>query len=266
MKKITIFALFLLIGASVSYAQKQKEPGDVDSKRTKAATKQKEDKQRGSQVDFASQVQAELIGTIDAKKAKPGDEVVFRTTKAVKENGTVVIEKGSRLYGKLTEVTKRSKNSAESKVAFVLNRLENKELSVPITATVLSVTDLRAASSLGDTATADVMGSSRTSTRASSSGSSGGGGLLGGVTGTVNNTVGAVAGTATNATGSVLNTAGQTVGTGTQTVVGTVKGVQLSSSASGSSSSSAVLTAKDKDVRLEKGLMFDLMVQKSPNN
>src|SRR5947208_1031291 len=54
-----------------------------------------------------SNVQAQLQSTLDVKNAKVGDEVILKTTHAIKQNGQVVVAKGSQLIGHVTEVQQR---------------------------------------------------------------------------------------------------------------------------------------------------------------
>ena len=51
---------------------------------------------------------AALSQPVDAKKNKPGDPVTAKTTQATKSEGQVVIPKGSRLVGHVTECKQRS--------------------------------------------------------------------------------------------------------------------------------------------------------------
>lgn len=215
-------------------------------------------------------VQATLQSTIDAKNAKVGDKVVLKTTKAVKQNGETVIAKGSSLIGRITEVSRRSKDNATSKVGMVIDRVEGKNLTAPINASIVSITDLRSTANVGDTLMTDTSGSSRTTT--TSGGSSGGGllggggGLLGGVGSTVGSTVGTVVNTSAQTVGGVTNTAGQTLGTATGTLGRTINGLQISNSASGSANGSTTLSSGDRNVRLEKGVTFNLSIDSQLNN
>jgi hypothetical protein len=219
-------------------------------------------------------VDAQLQNSIDVKKAKVGDEVVLKTTKAIKQNGETIIPKGSNLIGRITEVQQRSKDNGMSKIGMVFDRIEGKNLAAPITASIISITNVQAASSVGDTLGSSVSGSSQTSGSASTSGGgSSGGGLLGGVgntvgstVGGVTNTVGGVTNTTTQTVGSVTNTAGQTLGSTTGTVGRTLNGIQISNSVSGSANSSTTLSTPNKNLRLDKGATFQLQLSNQPEN
>ena len=208
-------------------------------------------------------VQATLQSTIDAKNAKVGDTVLLKTTKAVKQNGETVIAKGSSLIGRITEVSRRSKDNATSKIGMIIDRVEGKNLTAPINASIVSITDLRSTANVGDTLMTDTSGSSRTTT---TSGGSSGGGLLGGVGSTVGSTVGTVVNTSAQTVGGVTNTAGQTLGTATGTLGRTINGLQISNSASGSAKGSTTLSSGDRNVRLDKGVTFNLLIDSQLNN
>jgi hypothetical protein len=53
-------------------------------------------------------VYAELAKSVDSKKAKVGDEVQARATQAALSQGRVVIPKGAKIIGHITQVTQRS--------------------------------------------------------------------------------------------------------------------------------------------------------------
>lgn len=219
----------------------------------------------GSVLAAGTSLEAQLQSMVDVKKSRVGDQVILKTTKAIKQNGETVVPKGSRLIGRVTEVKQKTKDNALSKIGIVFDRLQGKELDMPINASIVSITAAQVSAAAGDLFAGDVSGSSSTSGRASSGGSSGGG-LLGGV----GSTVGGVVSTATSTVGSVAGTAtstvGNTVGTTTGTVGRTVNGLQISQSASGSASSSSTISAQGKDVKLEKGATFQLKVDGSVNN
>ena len=211
-------------------------------------------------------VDAQLQKSIDVKKAQVGDEVILKTTRAIKQNGETIIPKGTSLVGRVTEVQQRSKDNAMSKLGMVFDRIEGKNLAAPITASIISITSARAATSVGDTLGSSVSGSSQSSGSASTSG---GGGLLGGVGGTVGgvtNTVGGLANTATQTVGGVANTAGSTLGSTTGTVGQTLNGIQISNSVSGSAGASTVLSTPNKSLKLEKGVTFQMQLSSQPAN
>lgn len=218
-------------------------------------------------------VNAELVNSIDVRKSQVGDEVVLRTTKAIKAGGETVVGKGSTLVGRITEIQKRTKDNAQSRVSMLFEEIRGKDLSAPISVSIISMTTARTAASVNDTfADTGLMTSSNTS--AGSSGSSGGGGgLLGGVGNTVGGLVNTTTSTAGNVVGSATQTVGNTVGGVTQTAgntVGTVgrtvNGIQISQAMGGSASGSTTLSSGTKDVRVEKGATFNVQFNSSVHN
>ena len=262
MKKV-FSALGLAVVLNVAgVAQKQQNSTGPapDTSRSKAA----KSKRSNADASFSnvSNLQAELQNTLDVRKASVGDEVMLKTTQSIKQDGQVVIPKGSELIGRVTEVQQRAKNGAASKLGLVFDRLKNGGTITPITASVVSIINANPAASAGGMLDSDLSGSGSSTTRSSSGSSGGGGGLLGGVT----NTVGGVVNSTAQTVGAVTDTAGQAVGNTTSTVGRTVNGLQISTSASGSAQSSTTLSSLGNNIRLEKGVMFNLNVQKSGGN
>jgi hypothetical protein len=209
-------------------------------------------------------IEGQLQNTLDVQKAKPGDRVVLKTTKAITEDGKAVVPKGAKLIGRVTEVEKKSKTNDGSRLSLLFERLESGDLTSSINATIVSVTNVAASGNVSDSANADLFGSSNASARSSSSA---GGGLLGG-TGTA---AGGLVGGVTNAVGSTVNSGIQTVsgvagsaGTAVNSSAGsairTVNGIQISNNASGSAQSGTTLAAPGRDLKLEKGASIQLQV------
>jgi len=273
MRKIIFTSVLLLTASMLCFAQKAKtDPNDEQTPRQSA---NKQDSKKGSkksasvngngQLTGTASIQAELQKTLNVNTAQVGDTVILKTTQAVKQNGQVIVEKGSTLIGRVTEVQKRASGNATSKLGLVFDQLQNGDLATPITASVISIANVQSAASLGDSMMSDVSTSSRTSGSASGGGLLGGGsggGLLGGV----GNTVGGVVNTATSTTGGLVNAATQTTGAATGTVGNTLGGLQIANSASGSANGSTTISSGDKNVRLEKGVTFNLLLTSLAGN
>ncbi len=206
-----------------------------------------------------TQVDAQLQSTLDVNKARVGDEVIFRTRESIKGASGVVVPKGTTLIGRITEVKKRTKENSQSRIGMIFDRLQGKNLSAPFSASIVSITNVAARATAGDSLMSDVSGSSQTSgsvSQRSTSSGGGGGGLLGGV----GNTVGGLVNTTTQTAGGLTNTVSQTGGMVTDTVGRTVSGIQISSSTSASANSSTTLSSSDKNLRIDKGATFNLLV------
>src|SRR5688500_1139467 len=261
-----------------AFGQMQKAQPDQDSykPRHEAATPAKTEKSKksgknrsasdpagaGSILEAGTNLEAQLQSVIDVRKSQVGDEVVLKTTKNIKQDGEVVVPKGTQLIGRITEVKQKTKDDAASKVSMVIDQIKGKELNMPVDLSIVSLVSAGAAASAGDLFSSDLSGSAgssasgRTSGGAGLLGGSGGGGLLS----TAGSTVGSAVNTATQTVGSPVGTAtggaGQTVGT----VGRTVNGLQITNSLSGSAASSSTLSAQGKNVRVEKGTTFNLRV------
>jgi hypothetical protein len=271
---LTGFVLALSIS---TLGQKQKTGADNPSekKRGSQSSSKNDSKNDGGEsiLTAGTNLEAQLQSMIDVRKSNVGDEVILKTTKSIKQNGEVIVPKGTNLIGRITEVKRKTKDDATSRVGMIFDRIQGKNLDVPLNASIVSIATAQASTAAGDLFASDISGSSSTSGSASAGRSSSGGGLLGGagsalggVANTTTSTVGRVAGTAVNTvgqtTGAVVNTAGSTAGG----LGNTVKGLHISQSASGSAQSTSMISAQGKDVRIEKGASFQLRLDSSVKN
>jgi hypothetical protein len=272
MKKIYILIGTLILLSTFVIGQNAKtQPDDIPPTKDKSSKSSKgENNSAGSLILAGTGLEAQLQSSVDVRKNKVGDEVVLKTTKSIKQGGEVVVPKGTNLVGRITEIQQKTKETSGSKIGMIFDRLEGKNLDVPINASIISVVTAQGNAAAGDLFSTDVSGSSSTSGRASSGNGSSSGGLLGGVgstagglLNTTTQTVGSVAGTATNTVGSVAGTATNTVGSTTGTLGRTVNGLQISQSVSGSASSSSTISSQNKNIKLDKGATFQLMVNGS---
>lgn len=178
-----------------------------------------------------SELNAELTRRIDAGRAEPGDEVRARVTEDVESGGRVVLEKGTRLYGRVVEAQAYDAAAAEaggnaaaearSQLAIVFEKaVVGRGQEIPMHATIQAL-----AAAEGEMQSAGELAGS--GARASQSGrafgsASGGGGLVGGAGGVVGGGVGAVgslgggvggrAGSASGVAGGAVAGAGSRVG------------------------------------------------------
>ncbi|MEO7970626.1 MAG: hypothetical protein ABI698_04950 [bacterium] len=218
-------------------------------------------------LDSGTRLVGELQSTIDARKAKVGDQVVLKTTQAIKAQGRTVVSKGSRLVGHVTEVSQRGKSSAESRIGLLFDRLEGGSLNMPIAATITSVVNGSARARANDEDLFAGDAGSTTSARASSgssrSSSSGNGNLLGGVVNSTTSTVGNVVGGTTAAVGSTVDSTANVVGNTATGVGRSLGGIQISQSSNTSVAGSSVLSLQGGNLHLEKGTTFNLMLTQS---
>jgi len=262
MKTISALSLSLVCAIAV-YAQNAgtRSTGHVDNQ-TSAATSH-----AGKSINLTSgtRLSGELQNSIDARRAKVGDQVVLKTTQAIKSGGHIVVNKGARLVGHVTEVAQKSKGNGESRIGILFDRLKRGSLEVPISATISSITIARAGSRANEAdlfgSGASASGSASSSTSASSSGGSGS--LLGGVVNSTTSTVGNVVGGTTSAAGSTVDSTAGVVGNTATGPVNSVGRIRISESSNASVEGSSVLSLQGANVRLEKGTNFNLVLDQS---
>lgn len=202
---------------------------------------------------------AQLQSTLDVRKARVGDEVVLKTTEAIKANGRTVVNKGAHLIGHVTEVSQKTRANGESSIRLVFDRLESGSLDAPINATITSITQVATRAKVNDDGiSSDTRARSNTSARTSSNQKSNGG-LLGGVGGTVSNVLGSTTQTAGEVVGGTTGAVGDTVGGVTQGV----GGIRISQSTDASIEGGSTLSLTGDNLRLEKGTAFNLRLNQA---
>src|SRR5467141_3239697 len=88
-------------------------------------------------ISGGTKIDATLANSLDAKKNKPGDAVEARATQDVKQDGKVVLKKGTHLVGHVTQAQARAKDQTQSQLGVVFDHavLSNGQ-EVPFHATV----------------------------------------------------------------------------------------------------------------------------------
>jgi hypothetical protein len=266
--KRTILALSLSVACSlIANAQTTESTASGDASVQTSATTNQVDK--SINLDSGTRLTGQLQNTVDVRHAKVGDEVMLKTTQAIKSGGRTVVSKGSRLVGHVTEVAQKSKDNSESRIGILFDRLERGSLQTPIAATITSITSGSANvhASNDDLFASDTMaGGSASSTSSSRSSSSGNGGLLGGVGGVVNSTtstVGSTVGSTTAAVGSTVNSTTSAVGNSASSAGRSLGGIQISQSSTTAVEGSSVVSLQGGNLRLEKGTNFNLVLTQS---
>ncbi len=269
MKRLLLIVLTVIVSTSFALAQQAKSSGSASAANDTSVSKQ------GRQVSLASNtaLAAQLQNSLDARKAKVGDQVVLKTTQAVKQDGEVVVPKGAKLIGRVTEVQQHTKSNGEARIGVVFDRLQKGALDMPITATIASISQARSQTRAMDSSLeSETMSSSsaRTTTRSSGGGQGGGGGLLGGVGNTVGgvvntttSTVGNVAGTTTSAVGSTVGTTTNATTSTAGNLTGSLRGLQINQTSNASAEGGSTLSLNTGNLRLESGTTFNLLVSNS---
>jgi len=196
-------------------------------------------------ISNGTKIDASLATSLDAKRSKVGDEVEARTEEDIKQDGKVVMKKGTRLVGHVTQAQAKANGQAQSQIGIMFDHavLKNGQ-QMPFNASIQAVASAQsaAASSLAaDDAMASGggMGAMQTTSRS-------GGGLAGGVASTANATAGAATGTVMNTASSVPSAAG-----------GSLNTVAHSSGAVGGLTSSGRLASNSSGVFGLEGLSID---------
>ncbi len=259
--------------ASSSTSVQADKSGAAASSNTSTATSAKAG-QSSAALSGGTTVNATFSQPVDARKNKPGDQVAAKTTEATKSEGKVVIPRGSKLIGHLTECKPRSKEEKESALGIVFDRAilkSGQEIPLNVTVRALAAAQTAAATSFGGddlAAGGGAVGSARAS----------GGGALGGVRSTAGAAAGAVTNTAASAGGAAggavnstvnaagaargavggLNAAGQLT-SNSQGVFG-LEGLNLNTAAANSTQGS-LITSTGKNVHLDSGTQLLLVAQ-----
>jgi hypothetical protein len=87
-----------------------------------------------------SVIPVQLTKTIDAKKAKPGDEIVAKVTMDLKTtSGEVMIPKDTKVMGHVTEAQARNKEQKGSQVGIAFDRAVLKDGEMPLPMSIQAV-------------------------------------------------------------------------------------------------------------------------------
>jgi hypothetical protein len=211
------------------------------------------------EVAQGTRITGELQNSIDVRKVQVGDQVVLKTSQAIKSGGQTVVNKGARLFGHVTEATQKTKDNNESRLGLLFDRIENGPLEVPITASITSIgnahTNGRDNSDLADS---DVGSSSSRTTS-----SQGGGGIIGGVTRSVTSTTASVVDTTTSAVGTAVRGTTNAVGGLTGATTQSLGKIQITESTDASVATGSILTLRGENLRLVKGTTLNLVVSQS---
>ncbi len=223
-------------------------------------------------------VTGQLESKLDSKTAKAGDQVVLKTNQKIKTADGMIIPKGSRLIGHVTEVQEHSKQQAESHMGLEFDRVELRGgQSMAIHSIIESVQPspaAAAAASMADESAFDApMGGGAVAGGGGAGSRLGGGGLVAGAVGgagmatshvgselgsTTDSAMRTTSGLGANAAGNLghgVNTAANGAGFVGAHATG-IQGVMLNGDAAGSAS--GMLTAANRNIHLDSGTQMVL--------
>ncbi len=219
-----------------------------------------------STLSVGTTVSAVLAKPIDSRRCMPGDEVVATASEDVKSDGKVVVKKGSKLIGHVTEVKAKGEGQANSSLGIMFDHAVQKNgQNVQMNSVVQAIAAARTAPAPLDSD----MGAMGSSSVASNAGG-GRSGLLGGVGSTAGAATGVVANVSGGTTGALNSTVGSTAHAGnglsgalnsTSSGVVGVKDLSLATTASNATEGS-VITSTGKSVHLDSGTQMMLRVVK----
>ena len=214
---------------------------------------------------------ATLEKPVDTRKCKPGDQVIARNTENVKSNGKVIVPKGSKIMGHVTQVQTASKGQSSSQVGIAFDHAILKGgQEVPMTASIQALAASQQAASaamVGDGMDDGALAGG--GAVASGRGAAGGaGGLVGGTARAVGATGGSLVNTAASVGGGAggtlrgagagLNASGQLMSS-SHGVVG-LKGLSLDS-ATAAAAQGSVVTSRTGNVHLDSGTQMILRME-----
>lgn len=255
MSRYTLTIALVILSACAALAQDSR----TGAKATAASSTAASANGKAINLESGTRLAAQLQNTLDVRKAKVGDQVVLKTTEAIKSQGRTVVGKGARLIGHVTNVSQKGSAKGESSLSLVFDKLENGSLDVPINATITSVTRAVTHANVGNDDLSSDTGVQSRSTARSSSRQSSSGGVLGGVTGTVGGVLNSTTQTAGDVVGGTTNAVGSTV----NGVTRNVGGIRISESTDASVEGGSTLSLTGDNLRLEKGTSFNLRLNQA---
>jgi hypothetical protein len=221
-------------------------------------------------ISDGTKIDATLTHSLDVKKNKPGDRVEAVAAHDVKQDGKVVVKKGTRLVGHVTETQARTKDQAQSQLGIVFDHATTASgQDIPLSATIQAL-----AAAQSSVNAADDVAPSGSGMGAMSGAARGGGGLVAGVTSTAGAGASSVMSTAgsaapANAAGTLASATRSTGAVGGLTSTGQLasnsngvfglEGLSINSAAS-SATQGSMIVSPTKNVHLDSGTQMLLSV------
>lgn len=204
-----------LTGAQTQSKQAAKQPAPAarSSAPRSSAAGNRSASQNSSMVQSGTNISAELLTSLDVRHAKPGQKVVAKVTRDVKQDGHTVIRKGSRLVGHVVAAQAGANANAASRMEVSFDQLLQGRSTTALNTVVTSIVSVPRAPEpepmpmpMEAPEPAPMSGPAPAGGRVA-----GGGGLAGGAVGSVGSTVGSV-GSVGSSVGSTVGAAGQVAG------------------------------------------------------
>ncbi len=241
---------------------------------------------KSASADGGATTNAILSGSLDAQKSKPGDPVTAKTAEPTTTPDHVVLPRGTKLLGHVTEAQAAGSGEGQSTLGIVFDRAVLKDgREVPLQTTVRALAAAESAANVAGDSPAGLGADRR------GMGSNPGGGVVGGLGSQTSGAVGGAVGGLGSQTGGAVGGAGRITGNAAGSVASTMggssraleggagavgglnargmlssesqgvfgmRGMNLTQHASGSGS---VVTSAGRSVHLESGTRMLLAVQ-----
>jgi hypothetical protein len=214
-----------------------------------------------------SAIHATLAKPVDARHSKPGDQVMAKTTENVNSDGQVVLPKGSKIVGHVTEAKTYSRGASNSELGMAFDYAVLKDgREVPLAASIQAIASPEASSPAdqGDNGPGDNGTMAAGSAGAKTPGGNAAGGVLAGSSRAVGTTSGTLLNTsspvgpvrsgtlegASSASGGLSSSSHGAIG---------LKGISLDSAAN-SATRGSVISCTSQNVHLDAGTQMILKV------
>jgi hypothetical protein len=126
-----------ILRSQAGSSDKRSEDSARNAAKNATGIKEPDARPAPAKLDSGTLVVAELSKSLNARKLQQGDRVTAKVIQAVVVNGKVVIPRGSKLIGNVTEIKARSKEDPESRMGIVFAKATLKNgAEVPLDAIV----------------------------------------------------------------------------------------------------------------------------------
>lgn len=227
-----------------------------------ATAAQASSEHRSLEIASGTKISAELLTTLDARRARPGQRVIARVTEDVRQDGRTVIRRGSRLIGHVVRAEASSDASAGSTLEVAFDRVVTGKTTADLNAVMTSIISAPRQPQAESFPEPEPMPSAAPAPAPAASGGRPAGGLVGGAVGAVGATVDSTLNTAGNVARSGGAVAGAADAAATLNAASRLAGIEVrpSAEASAGASNSTVLSTRRGNLHLDSGTRIELQV------
>jgi hypothetical protein len=227
-----------------------------------ASTAQASAEPRSLQIASGTKISAELLTTLDARHARPGQRVIARVTEDVRQDGRTVLRRGSRLIGHVVRAQASGDASAGSSLEVAFDRVVTGKTAASLNAVMTSIVSVPRQTPAESLSEPEPMPAAAPAPGPAASGGRPAGGLVGGAVGAVGATVDSTLNTAgglAQSGGAVTGAAGTSA---TLNAASRLAGIEVRPSveASAGARNSTVLSTRRGNLHLDSGTRIELQV------